>query len=983
MNENSQSSVDLEIEIRAHDSHYVATCDAFPGLVGAGNTEADAKLALIHSLQQRLTGQSEGEFHAPKSKTRPATRAKYAAVAVVTIFAAVALFSWQMCRPLNTPKDGRSLGKSRNNEESLKELGKQCEAPTTEIKELPAKTPSHGEVGVTTKTAEPSPTRPVPQKRSVVVDYEQVFRAASDFHLPSIALLRRHALKGIATAQVCYARLMKSWGYDQEARAWANKLVPVADQQNVEFLVHFNHLCFDLEQLSGLPDNEKKWRNPDEVKSIRLLKLAAQKGSGIAACELGETYRKYSGLMRGDVTCSAYAAEALQWYEQAVTASQQDGKGDAERLQNLAAYVNELKKKMAGAKFHSTLNERTLLERAAEIGGWSEALASANILSNGIFGPEDTVAATKWRDVAADRAEKILLEGTDAEKHGLATSNLSLPGLARWNRIEQQLLSNPMVLRSPSYIWNRASEHWSEKATPHGNPEAEPKNNLDNELAAAIQTASDAIARDVGGEDNLAGISRQLQAGFLYSKAHSVFGPSDDQKRRKIRNVLLETAAKLGHLEATYERGYLPESERQLEETLSNNATEQTLVGPYRSAAAEYWYRMAANAGHVQAQVELAGLLHIKSGFFIINEQRMKEMLIRLQRGKEMSSGDMTEAQRIELGKAIQIEDERLHWLLKAANQGSRVAQRALCERPSDDQLLSRQGFESDAYMWGLIAGRRQQQGEYDYMFLPEGLSSPARFAMTSLIGLIKMEHLPVDIEGAKEAANKFVAKPEIVIQLPNAPLRHAGSGSGFFITPSLIVTNAHVVEGWQTAVVEGSLGQHIGAKIECADVKNDLAILSIDVNTSQPFLNLSTSGGELAEDVFTIGFPNPEVQGTNAKYTDGKISSVTGINDDLRFYQTTVPIQPGNSGGPLINSSGQVVGVMTSRLSDFGMFRASGSLPQNVSYAVKADYLVPLLRGLATQSSFGKSLVSEKQDRSALVKKLRPAVVRILVGEE
>jgi S1-C subfamily serine protease len=77
---------------------------------------------------------------------------------------------------------------------------------------------------------------------------------------------------------------------------------------------------------------------------------------------------------------------------------------------------------------------------------------------------------------------------------------------------------------------------------------------------------------------------------------------------------------------------------------------------------------------------------------------------------------------------------------------------------------------------------------------------------------------------------------------------------------------------------------------------------------------------------------------------TKGEISSLSGLQDDPCHYQITVPIQPGNSGGPLIDESGNVVGLINSRVNDRYAYLTSGMLPQNVNYAVKCSYIVPLL---------------------------------------
>jgi len=126
-------------------------------------------------------------------------------------------------------------------------------------------------------------------------------------------------------------------------------------------------------------------------------------------------------------------------------------------------------------------------------------------------------------------------------------------------------------------------------------------------------------------------------------------------------------------------------------------------------------------------------------------------------------------------------------------------------------------------------------------------------------------------------------------------------------------------------------------------DLINDLALLKI--SGSFPALAFSSERiAKMGQEAFTIGYPNPIMQGVNAKLTKGSINSVTGILDDLRLYQISVPVQPGNSGGPLLDMNGNVIGIIVSMLDAKTAFKLSGSLPQNVNYAVKSSYAQALL---------------------------------------
>ncbi len=172
-------------------------------------------------------------------------------------------------------------------------------------------------------------------------------------------------------------------------------------------------------------------------------------------------------------------------------------------------------------------------------------------------------------------------------------------------------------------------------------------------------------------------------------------------------------------------------------------------------------------------------------------------------------------------------------------------------------------------------------------------------------------------------------------------------SGTGFAVTSiGHVVTNAHVVDGAQKISVR--VGEKlVDAKLVAIDHQNDLAVLKLDAAT----LPLKIGAGDpvsLGDEVSVGGFPNPSIQGSSLKLTRGVISGMKGIQDDIRHYQIDAAIQPGNSGGPLLRSSSRsVVGVVNARLNDSAVALATGSLPQNVNYAIKVDYLMPLLRSV------------------------------------
>ena len=199
-------------------------------------------------------------------------------------------------------------------------------------------------------------------------------------------------------------------------------------------------------------------------------------------------------------------------------------------------------------------------------------------------------------------------------------------------------------------------------------------------------------------------------------------------------------------------------------------------------------------------------------------------------------------------------------------------------------------------------------------------------------------------------------------------------SGSGFFITANgYLLTNYHVVDGAKHLRIKYNRKLY-DAYLVAHDKFTDLALLKAEGSFN--FLEISNSSAELGEEVFTTGYPNPDVQGPEIKYTDGSISSTAGHQNDARLYQISVPIQPGNSGGPLVTKDGKVTGMIVSKLSDLFTLKTSGSLPQNVNYAIKSTYIQAFLLGVNSLTLHP----AEPSDESA-IKKAESATAMVLVN--
>ena len=194
----------------------------------------------------------------------------------------------------------------------------------------------------------------------------------------------------------------------------------------------------------------------------------------------------------------------------------------------------------------------------------------------------------------------------------------------------------------------------------------------------------------------------------------------------------------------------------------------------------------------------------------------------------------------------------------------------------------------------------------------------------------------------------KGTAPAQPVTQKPPKGIQSVYSGTGFlFSTKDFVITNWHVVRGTNKINVRFLNGEKIEAQVALKNPQNDIAFLKLARQPQSPPSNLKigdSSNMKMGDKVFTIGYPAHFLMGDNPKYTEGVVNAISGLKDDPTVFQISVEIQPGNSGGPLFNSSGEVIGITQSSLDPKVAIGALGTLPQNVNYAIKSSYISALL---------------------------------------
>lgn len=176
-------------------------------------------------------------------------------------------------------------------------------------------------------------------------------------------------------------------------------------------------------------------------------------------------------------------------------------------------------------------------------------------------------------------------------------------------------------------------------------------------------------------------------------------------------------------------------------------------------------------------------------------------------------------------------------------------------------------------------------------------------------------------------------------------PRAERSVGTCFAVSPEgVLLTSHHIVSNARSVRVSFVDGREFPATVEAASEAIDVVVLRIAGATPE-YLSLAEPGSVTpGTHVFTMGFPAPDVLGSEPKYSEGSISALSGPGRERTLLQMSVPVQPGNSGGPLVDDKGDVVGIVTSTAAAIPFFRATGSLPQNVNWAVNVDFARPLL---------------------------------------
>jgi len=208
-------------------------------------------------------------------------------------------------------------------------------------------------------------------------------------------------------------------------------------------------------------------------------------------------------------------------------------------------------------------------------------------------------------------------------------------------------------------------------------------------------------------------------------------------------------------------------------------------------------------------------------------------------------------------------------------------------------------------------------------------------------------------------------------------------TGTGFLFSSSdYVITSYHVIHGAKSIRVRLLNGEKIDATVALKDTNDDIAILKLSQppTSRQNIITLGDSSlVKTGDRVFTYGFPLVDLLGdAEPRYSEGFINSLSGISNDPRLFHVSIPIQPGNSGGPVFNEQGELIGIATSSIDSDQTKKVFGSVPQNVNFVIKSSYIKSMLTNLPDSFVRDKGIIVVPTEELGFKERVKNDIVLI-----
>lgn len=230
-----------------------------------------------------------------------------------------------------------------------------------------------------------------------------------------------------------------------------------------------------------------------------------------------------------------------------------------------------------------------------------------------------------------------------------------------------------------------------------------------------------------------------------------------------------------------------------------------------------------------------------------------------------------------------------------------------------------------------------------------------------------------VHLTGSFACGKQVVHRKERVSQKSNP--QSMTSGTGFHVSPSYVLTNAHVIKECRNVRING----YQSVEIAGYDEANDLGLLKVSPSVKTIAKFSDNSSVKRGQPVIALGYPLSGLLAAEASVSEGIVSARAGLGNDKRFLQVSAPVQPGNSGGPLLDQHGRVIGVIVSKLNAVAVARITGDIPQNVNFVIKSE----IAKAFLSIHGVGFTQTQKKLKRSIMqsVSEAEKYTVKIVCG--
>jgi uncharacterized protein len=406
------------------------------------------------------------------------------------------------------------------------------------------------------------------------------------------------------------------------------------------------------------------------------------------------------------------------------------------------------------------------------------------------------------------------------------------------------------------------------------------------------------------------------------------------------------------------------------------------------------WYRHSAEQGIALAQFNLGQMYDSGQGVSQDYKEAVKWYRLSAEQGDadaQCSLGFMYAE-----GQGVPKDDKKaVKWFRLSAEQGDADAQGSLGLMYAEGK-----GVLKDyvlAHMWTNLAVSNGIEVAIKGRDILEKQMTPSQISEAQRLARNWKPKSSTERIRVAESTNPITPKQQVKAKKEPSP--QSGSGSGFFVSKmGHAITNAHVVQNCKKITIGDNANKQVPAELINTDRSNDLALLklstlemaSAESKSLIQKLNivvvplaskglLRSNDVRLGEKVLVAGYPFGEYFSNTIKVTGGLVSATRGVGDDSGQFQLDAAVQPGNSGGPIYDSSGNIVGVVVSQLDKRMVEKAIGSLPENVNFGIKASTVRQFLISSGVPSKKSERIEEKSTEQLAEIAKNQALMVMCL----